>query len=184
MAAFPGPTPAGLRESQTAGKHLPSAFISSGDRMLVSWDFLISWNLIFPGKQKTDRTAHPVQSDEHRLRAPALSQSLQALYFGKIPGLLFSLTRACDLSMWVHTRQITQYIQGKQTTQREQTGERKPEHSRSLIKLNNISIRGAWVTWSVKHLTLGFSLGHDLAVHRIKPRVGIFSFPLSFSLSK
>ena len=33
--------------------------------------------------------------------------------------------------------------------------------------------RGTWVAQSVKHLTLGFSSGHDLTVCEITPRVGL-----------
>ena len=51
---------------------------------------------------------------------------------------------------------------------------------------------GAWVAQSVKHLTLGFSSGHDLMVHGIKPHIGLYeevwiplgilSLPLSLPL--
>ena len=41
---------------------------------------------------------------------------------------------------------------------------------------------GAWVAQSVKHLTLGFGLGHDLAVRGVNPRAGLGAY-LGDSLS-
>ena len=40
-----------------------------------------------------------------------------------------------------------------------------------LIRRN--TQRGAWVAQSVKHLTLGFSSGHDLAVCEFEPHIGL-----------
>ena len=50
------------------------------------------------------------------------------------------------------------------------------------------NIRGAWVAGSVKHPTLDFDSGHDLAVCEFEPRIGlcpdcVLSFSLSLSLS-
>ena len=33
--------------------------------------------------------------------------------------------------------------------------------------------RGPWLAQSVKHLPLGFGLGHDLTVHEFEPGVGL-----------
>ena len=38
---------------------------------------------------------------------------------------------------------------------------------------NTILPRGAWVAQLVMRLTLGFSLGHDLTVHKFKPHIGL-----------
>ena len=39
--------------------------------------------------------------------------------------------------------------------------------------LKSFKYRGAWVAQSVKHLTLDFGSGHDLAIWEFKPRIGI-----------
>ena len=41
------------------------------------------------------------------------------------------------------------------------------------FKLNAPGRQGAWVAQSLKHLTLGFSSGHDLTVYEFKPRIGL-----------
>ena len=40
------------------------------------------------------------------------------------------------------------------------------------FKLNAPGRQGAWVAQSLKHLTLGFSSGHDLMVHEFEPHIG------------
>ena len=56
-------------------------------------------------------------------------------------------------------------------------------------------MRGAWVTQSVKHLTLDFDSGHDLTVYELEPCIGLrtnrvepawdsLSAPPNLSLSK
>ena len=57
------------------------------------------------------------------------------------------------------------------------------------FKKNQVG-RGTWVAHSVKHLTLGFSSGHNLLVHEFEPHIGLFTNstelakgPLSPSLS-
>ena len=42
-----------------------------------------------------------------------------------------------------------------------------------LFSLSKINIWGTWVAQSIKHLTPGFSSGHDLRVHGPKPHTGL-----------
>ena len=54
------------------------------------------------------------------------------------------------------------------------TGRADLNFSRPLdIKLLNIPPQGTWAAQSVKHLTIGFSSGHDLTVLEFKPHIGL-----------
>ena len=49
------------------------------------------------------------------------------------------------------------------------------KYSGILLSHKKNEILGAWVAQSVKHLTLDLGSGHDLAVHKIRPRVWLYA---------
>ena len=44
-----------------------------------------------------------------------------------------------------------------------------------MTELENHHFRGTWVAQSAKRPTLNFGSGHDLTVHRFKPRIGLWA---------
>ena len=57
-----------------------------------------------------------------------------------------------------------------------------PCKSNPTVHFKNHSLRGSWVAWSVKQLTLDLGSGHDLMVCGIKHHVGIHTGPAWDSL--